>query len=363
MFRATNKTSGEDIIILDEKWEQKVEYLRSLDRKNVIICPGCQQPVRVRAGRIRRWHFAHKHLQNCPYGYEPPSLLNARAVLYKWLVGKFGEGVSIEKSIDDEYFSRHIDCWVETPKGSFAYWIIESGMKPAKRDALQTGFRKLNVQVNWVFVIDMLREDEANSDSVHLTTTERAFARETDYDEIRVRDTFVKGTSLHYLDPDNEMLVTYRRLRLVHPPQLYQGQKIINPIDSVLVSPASGEFVHPGEYEHLETLRQEKLQIEEDLRKRMFERRRWEDARSRFVRNVPATAANKRLFSQTQLPYQPTYRRSGESTNATIPFRQREGTCKFCGRLTSDWVTFFGKTNECICRNCKDKVSINLDET
>ena len=364
MFRATNKTTGEDIIILDEIWEQKVEYLRSLDKENVIVCPGCQQPVRVRAGKFRRWHFAHKHLQNCPYGYESPALLNARAVLYKWLVTKFGEKVSIEKKLGDEYLPRHVDCLVETEKGILAYWIIESGMKPAKRDDLQTGFRKLNVQVNWVFVIDMLREDEASSDSIHLTTTERVFARQTDYDEVRIGDFFIKGESLHYLDPENETMVTYRRLRLIHSPQLYQGQKIQNPIISVLVSPTSGEFVHPGEYEHFEAQRQEKLQLEKEMRERELERqRREEEARLRFSRNIPAPVSKEIPLSQFQIGYQPKNERNDISQHSVVPFRQREGTCKFCGRFTSDWVTFFGKTNECICRNCKDKVKIDFDET
>ena len=363
MFRATNKTTGEDIIILDEIWQQKVKYLRSLDKKNVIVCPGCQQPVRVRAGKLRRWHFAHKHLENCPYGYESPTLLNARAVLYKWLASKFGERVSIEINLGDEYLPRHVDCLVETEKGKFVYWIIDSGMKPAKRDGLQTGFRRLNVGVNWVFVIDMLREDETHSDSIHLTTTERIFARQTDYDEIRIGKISLKGESLHYLDPKNETMVTYRRLRLIHSPQLYQGRKIINSIASVLVSPSNGEFVHPGEYEQLEAQRQEKLQLEKEMMDRELERQKLEEkARLHFAENLSASASNEFSFSQTQIGYQPQYNQLGER-HSGVPFRQREGTCKFCGRITADWVTFYGKTNECICRNCNDKVRINLNET
>ena len=364
MFRATNKTTGEEIIILDETWEQKVEYLRSLDRKNIIICPGCQQPVRVRAGKLRRWHFAHKHLQSCPYGHESPALLNARAVLYKWLKSKFGEKVRIEKNLGDAYLPRHVDCWVETEQGKFAYWIIESGMKPAKRDELQTGFRRLNAQVNWVFVKDMLREDDANLDSIHLTTTERVFARQSAYDEIRIGDIFVGGESLHYLDPESETMVTYRRLRLIHSPQLYQGQKIQNLIVSVLVSPVSGEFVHPGEYEQLEAQRQEKLRLEKEIMERELERqRREEEAHLRFAANFPVLSSNEFSFSQMQINIQPKHEQIDKSQHSGVSFRQREGTCTYCKKITSDWVTFYGKTNECVCRNCKDKVRIDFDET
>jgi len=363
MFKAINKKTDEDIIILDEIWEQKIEYLRSLDRKNIILCPGCLQPVRVRAGKLKRWHFAHKHLQNCPYGYESPTLLNARALLYKWLVGKFGEGVSIEKNLEDEYLPRHVDCWVETEKGKFAYWIIDSGIKPGKRDDLQTGFRRLNVQANWIFVIDMLREDETHSDSIHLTTTERVFARQSNYDEVRIEDSYVKGETLHYLDPKNETLVTYRTLRLIHSPQLYRGQKIINPIESVLVSPASGEFVHPGEYEQLEVLRKEKHRLEKNEMVRELERQRREEGRLRFAASIPETISNESNFSQSQRDYPQKHTQHNESQQSKIQCPQGEGVCKFCRRLTSDWVIFYGKTNECVCRNCIDKVEINLDET
>ena len=330
----------------------------------MILCPGCLQPVRVRAGKLKRWHFAHKHLQNCPYGYEPPALLNARALLYKWLVGKFGEGVSIEKNLGDGHLPRHVDCWVETEKGKFAYWIIESGIKPGKRDALHASFRKLNVQANWIFVIDMLRPDETHSDSIHLTTTERVFARQSNYDEVRIGNNYVKGKTLRYLDSKNETLVTYRKLCLIHSPQLYRGQKITNSIESVLVSPAGGEFVHPGEYEQLKVLRKEKNRLENEAMVRELERQRREKkACLRFSSSFPATISDEFDFSQIQMGSQQKYSQHSEGQQSKVKFMQQEGVCKFCRRVTSDWVTFYGKTNECICRNCKDKVGINLDET
>jgi hypothetical protein len=30
----------------------------------------------------------------------------------------------------------------------------------------------------------------------------------------------------------------------------------------------------------------------------------------------------------------------------------REGTCKYCGKKTRDWQSFFGSTGMCVCRDC-----------
>ena len=262
-------------------------------------------------------------------------------MLYKWLVSKFGEGVSIEKDIDEGLLPRHVDCWVETDKVSLAYWIIGSGMKPQKRDNIWTGFNRLKVQVNWVFVIDMLREDDTDSDRIHLTTTEREFACQSDYDEIRIGNDFMKGKSLHYLDPKSETIITYRGLRKIHSPQLYQGRKIENEIASVLVSPVSGEFVHPGEHEQLELFRQEIIQLENEKRER--ERK--------------IAESDERLASKIKMPeysispkIQPQYERQEEQEQ--YHSREEKAVCILCGQITDDYWYLNRADNTCKCREC-----------
>jgi len=334
MFRAKNKTTGEDIIILDLKWKMRVRFLRSLDRDNVLACPGCDQPVRVRAGRKRRWHFAHKHLQNCSYGFVAPVVLDARAVLYNWLKDQFEERVSIEKEIADVGLPRPIDCWVETEKGDFAYWIIGSRLKPHKREDIQSGFRRIDAQVHWVFVQNMLREDEVNSDALHLTTTEREFACQTDFDEIRVANNYEKGKSLHYLDPVSQKMVTYRGLRTIHPPQLYQGRRIENDLASLTASPENGEFVHPGELKRLEDVRQAKIQVEHEKRERG---RKIDDFYHRYRRkkNQPQSSAVSTIENDLH-----------------FPAREESAVCVLCGQITKDYWYLNREDNTCKCRKC-----------
>ncbi len=125
MFKAVNTLDNNYIVILDPQWLGAIRELRRLDAQDLLVCQQCRQPVRVRAGHVRRWHFAHKHLANCPYGNESPELLRTRAALYEWLMSKYPERVTIEKRVESEHILRPVDCWVETEAGIISYWIID----------------------------------------------------------------------------------------------------------------------------------------------------------------------------------------------------------------------------------------------
>ena len=133
MYKALNIRDNAEIVILDLKWLRSITQLRAYDHQDLLVCQGCKQPVRVRAGEHRQVHFAHKHLNNCDYADELAVLRNARAVLYEWLVSKFGENVTIEKKTDEVDLFRPIDCWVIQGSTVFAYWIFDKQLKLGKR--------------------------------------------------------------------------------------------------------------------------------------------------------------------------------------------------------------------------------------
>jgi len=311
---------GTDIVILDSRWKDAVDSLRSLDRQGALLCQGCKQPLRLRAGEVRRWHFAHKHLENCGYGHESPELLNARAILYEWLVGKFGKKVTIEKKVDDTRFSRPIDCWVEQENESIAYWIVDAAIKPQIREKVQAGFRQLRAIVNWVFITQMLHEDKDEPEHLHLTTTERELMQHTAYDDA-VKNGYGAGKSLHYLNADDRTLTTYRGLHLAHSPQLFKGHKERHELSAVLVSPHDGAFVHPGEHERLQQFKQGQAEREKQQRK-------W----------VETQTIVDTIDEQTKRDY----------ATRTEP----EGVCEFCGLKTSEWWSYDGKSGTCKCKAC-----------
>ena len=87
---------------------------------------------------------------------------------------------------------------------------------------MQEGLKKLGIQTNWVFALEMLRTEQDDPDKLVLSTTEREFIKRSKYD-IPGNGYYGKG-SLHYLDAENRKLTTFRCLSLYHEPQIYNGR-------------------------------------------------------------------------------------------------------------------------------------------
>lgn len=335
MFKAWHRDTEEDIVILDSKWADRLQELRRLDRQDKLVCPGCEQPVRVKAGRQMRWHFAHKQLEACPLSHEAPIVLEARAVLYEWLVGKFEAGaVTLEKELAPELLGRPVDCWVQTGAGEVAYWLIAAQIRPAQRQTLQEVFEEAGVGVNWLFLREMLREEPGQAGQLYLTTTEREFMAESEYNKVidRAGNLWYGGT-LHYLDPAKKILTTFRTVRVRHPPQLFGGRKVVHELAAMLVQPKTGEFVHPGEFEAWQRVRKRWARMERERAE--AERRRLEIQRQR--EGGDETAGGRGEVEAAQ---------ADESRPAQV-----EGVCILCGQVTTEWgfVTELGKR---ICREC-----------
>ena len=314
MFKALDKRDNSDIVILDQEWLEAIDKLRELDHQDILICQGCRQPVRVRAGEQRREHFAHKHLENCSYEDESAILRNSRVVLYEWLKTKFDKNVAIEKQVEGTELFRPIDCWVTKDSKVFAYWIIDSALKPEKRMALINSAEKLGVQFHWIFCVNMLRTDQDNPDHLFLSTTEREFIQHSTYDDAYCCGYSTIDGSLHYLDVNNRKLITFRNMSLCHKPNGYTGYIIDSELDQVLASPKTGEFVHNGEYEKLQIHKQEIKAIEEELISESSEKKKLSDS----------------FFEKMN----------------------KKKKCEICGEMTDDWLFFDGKTGLCKCSSC-----------
>lgn len=337
MYKAFNQESKQDVILLDPVWAGKLNALRALDKAGALVCPGCLQPVQVRAGRTRRWHFAHKHLENCPFEQSSPELLSARAVLYNWLITKFSPStVTIEKALSEAGLPRPVDCWVEHEGRAFAYWIITVRMAPDLRERLKASFERTGARVNWVLHVGMLRPQKYQQNRLHLTTTEREFIRVSVFDEPHQERCPEPTGSLHYLDPEREFFTTYRGLCRVHAPQLYRGHTQRSRMDELMVSLQTGEPVHPGE-------------------SRLIEQHHREIADRKHILEQ-AQAALRRASSALQISDE--RRTTGKEPPASSPpphLRPNQpevGTCVFCGQETNEWWYYNRATGECKCRAC-----------
>jgi hypothetical protein len=333
MFKAINKQTEQEVIILDSQWEKQIDQLRSLDKQDLLCCQECSEPVRVRAGEIKRWHFAHKKLEDCQYGKESTALLHSRALLYRWLASKFGPALCLEKKLDNVDLPRAIDCWIEEDNRKIAYWIVDRSIKPAIRFQLELAFIENDIKVHWVFTYDMLRLHEEQLDTLLLTTTERELLQQTEYDEILNQDTCRYGRSLHYLDYKNERLITLRQLSLDHPPQIYSGDRKETTLTEMKIKKSGGELWHPGEYEKV----QKRLSDIEARR----EPEKIETHDLSCQQNYPVA---QKTNSTRSVEYRPTAK-----VSLSIP------TCIFCNKQTTEYWFQDVPGKLCRCRACLKK--------
>jgi hypothetical protein len=344
MLKCINQESKEFVTILDPRWKTRLYELRILDDLNRLVCPVCRQPVRLRAGKVRIWHFAHKHLQNCPFQFESPVLLQARAALYEWLLRCFSvEKVAVEKIIPDLPFPRHIDCWVDQEPVSVIYWIFDTRRPPGERAHLQQAFEASRLYTHPVFTTSMLHPDQLDPQHLFLSTTERAFMTASQYDQAIRGYTLSQGKTLHYLDSENHTLVSYRNLHLNHPPQEYSGFLLKTPLSNITPFPGNGEFVHPGEEQKLR-----KIQTESQI---LYEKQQ---------RTIPSLL-NRQVADRDEVlfpkPPAPSSTAITDQIKERNPF-ERNAMCRVCGNSTSDWITYDGKTDTCLCRNCYNKQNL-----
>jgi len=107
-----------------------------------------------------------------------------------------------------------------------------------------------------------------------------------------------------------------------------------NSLDDVLISKTTGEFIHQGE----------EAQLERSQRKMAAQQRQIEERRRRAENFLKQASFSKGPLDQ------------GKPSVAQTAF-ERKATCRICGNLTADWVTYYGQSNECICRECKDRTT------
>jgi Competence protein CoiA-like family len=329
MYKSLEVQSLTEIVILEQSWKERIADLRLWSLNDRLVCPGCRQPVRLKAGSFKRWHFAHKHLQNCPLSHQSPTLLTARAIIYDWIKEKSFQSpstIEIEKYYPG--LPRPIDILINSEHKQIAFWIIDTRLTPVIRNQIKETLAKNVTYFHWIFTSNMLREDPVHPGWVHLTTTEREFLQPSSLDNLAEVAGEQAGFSVHYLDPVRSWLVTFRRLHLQHPPQRYSGRKLENPLDQVKILVETGEFIHPTEITWLEMYQQK------------------------------AFAAQRRLSKQKQIDANFSKEKYVLPLDNQIAYRQpfqRQAVCRICGKTTTDWVSFSGKTGACLCRECSSK--------
>ena len=358
MYKALHRETGEEMISLSPEWRKRLDELRALDRQDILVCQACWQPLRLKAGKHRRPHFAHKHLKGCSFGAESPAVVEARGALYERLVELFPGKVELEIPMPDSGLPRAVDVWVESGEERLAFWVVETTLKLEARERIRAGFEAAGLAVVWVMCARMLHPDEKSASKIHprirLSPTERDFLRSTPFDEIG-RESRISGedfgASLHYLDAESGLLTTFRSLERVHAPNVFAGRRLQHRLAQVSLDFSGLDLAHPGEAMALRSSRIERAQRAERIRH--FLTPRSAPLEDLDARNSGAPERRRRVGSASTRA-----RRRWQAPPAPPTGKPPEAAeCVHCGRLSTDWwqVWWDGDVRRCKCRECLEK--------
>jgi hypothetical protein len=251
MLRCKHKAEQRDFISTDSVWrEGGCDELRRLSTQRLLICPRCKQDVVLRAGPIRIWHFAHRDLGECPLHGESEDLLRARDLLYNCLRSAYTH-LGAEVIVEDhsiEQLPRAIDCLVRTPDGTTcAFWISETAMRKG-RSELIAQLDEAVTDTRFLLLKRVIKHDKDDANCLHLSPSERDFARHTDYDNLYSKR---GGQTLQYIDPEEAEIVTFRGVDgPLHSLQTYKpATRLSTRMSGVEVDTTRNELTYPGEME------------------------------------------------------------------------------------------------------------------
>jgi hypothetical protein len=365
MLRAIDADTGKQIISVDPECLEHLGRIRQAGRSGRLRCPVCQLPVLLRAGLIRVRHFAHKDLGECPSQNESVAVLEARAALYSWLKSKFTRGVTVEKVLEGTRLPRPMDCWVEYKgRRNLAYWIVDRAVRPGLFQDVASAVEGAKASLTWILLVNRLKRQQEDSRFLQLSAAMARCIARSPYDT--VYSPRFSGT-LHYLDGAAKMLITFRALRPAACHWKYEGHEISTPLAQVLVRPDSGEPVHPGEQELLAAWKAKTHKTQA----------RCPIVSPRFTaRSTPQNGLLEQdlmAVIRGQAGPSPTRKRMRWSEAATAEDQEpapevdrlafHEAACSICGKKTTDWSVYCGKTGMCKCNACLAKMSTGPKNT
>jgi hypothetical protein len=341
VYKAVHREHGGEILALHPAWRERQDELRRMCLAEDVVCSGCRQVVNLRAGERKRPHFAHCHLIGCDLASESPYRLEARALLYEWLITQAAGNVEIEVTLPGA--PRAADAVVTLVSGKVVFWVIDRLLKFETRAELKNVFAVNNLKVIWILSANLLRPDSNQAAWILLSPCERDCLRQTTYDEIGRENRLLAdqlGSSLHYLDITAETLIIYRSLERYHAPNVYGGRREVWPLAQIAIDPA-GDLYCPGEEREALISRGARVKQMERVHEWLAPKQKAAAVRQPGL----AEAAENPPMSQKSLP-----RSRGALGREWV-------VCIFCGERTQDWWAVWSEDGERLgkCRPCLEK--------
>lgn len=147
-FIALNKSTKERIDIT------KIENPRLVLKKEEVICQLCESPMTIKAGMVRRHHFAHHSLCESDYEYHPesPEHLIGKEKIAQALKVEFAEytnaDIEFERKIED--IKRVADILITFPNGwRIAHEVQLASITIEELQARTDDYARAGIDVVW----------------------------------------------------------------------------------------------------------------------------------------------------------------------------------------------------------------------
>lgn len=252
MLTARDNRNDSILALPDFEGPAELEGLRELTRAGTIVCPGCREPLWLRAGEKRCAHFAHRVLANCPHTHVSMAILEARRLLYLFFQERIQRGklvgpIELEPVVPALPDGVRVDLILRRgAKPSVAIVLLEAGLKPDVRWALRSSLQRHGFLLRPVFLSATLKQKKDAAEVFLLSTTQRELTHKSPFgleeDDWGVRD------SLHFVDCEHANWISLRGLHLDHPPQGFSAHTVKrSPMSELLWSEGQGEWTHPAE--------------------------------------------------------------------------------------------------------------------
>ena len=397
MLTAWDKALDAPLALPDFESAGALQTVRTRTRAGELVCPTCRQLLWLRAGEVRIPHFGHRRLSDCPHGRVSEAVLGARLLLYRFFQARIESGklpatIVLEPVIAGLPDKVRVDLLLRRMgKSAVNVVLLERGLHPDLRWQLQTCLGREGSVFRPVFLRSRLGQPEDAPLDFLLDPTQRELRLASAYD-LWPPDLARPAGTLHAIDPIRAEWTTLRGLTLAHGPQVFRARHVrISRMEDLLWSEAHSEWVHPGEAEALQQLREsiaakkcaeaeERRQAEqrreaETIRqaeaRRQAEEQRQAANRAEAARNRPAptcpppaptsppSSAHHALgigpgrSGRAQAQPNAKEREHGPEEEKPLATWILSGLiCVGCGKRTTAWQAAVPNKDQCICRTC-----------
>ncbi|MCA0989979.1 competence protein CoiA [Pseudalkalibacillus hwajinpoensis] len=149
----TAQTMNGNLLNLADR-QYRLDELIQLRRSTSYFCPGCRQPVVMKLGEKRTWHFAHYGAHTCETQWERESNehLTGKLQLYEWLKKDYS-------NVEVEYFltktNQRPDLFLPHSQTAIEYQCSSIDDKLLTKRTLS--YESANIHVQWILSAKRLK--------------------------------------------------------------------------------------------------------------------------------------------------------------------------------------------------------------